>query len=215
MFGNLIMTAMEIIGTAAFAVSGALTAIRRGLDLFGVLFVGCVTAVGGGVVRDVLIGSTPPRLFFNTEILLTAVVTSAVVFVAAYVNRRRFSLLQEKVGQINNFFDALGLAAFTVTGTEIACTAGTEGGLVFAVVMGMITGVGGGIFRDILVDRTPSVLRKHIYALASLLGSLLYYLMRAGGQTVAGTFLAMLATVTIRMLAVKYRWTLPVINIEK
>ena len=215
MVNEIIMSVMEVIGTIAFAISGALIAVNCGLDLFGVTFLGCVTAVGGGMLRDILLGQCPPAIFSNTPILLVAAATSVIVFIIAYANVHRFEILREKMERINNVFDAIGLAAFSVTGTEIACAAGFSDKVVFVVIMGMTTGVGGGVFRDVLVASAPYVLKKHIYALASLLGSFLYYIVGvSAGNTVAGTMVGMLSVVMIRLLATKYRWKLPKIKLE-
>jgi len=211
----MILEVMELLGTIAFAVSGALIAVSRGLDLFGVTFLGCITAVGGGMLRDILLGKCPPAIFFNPSVLMTAALTAWIVFVIAYKNQHHFQTLKEKIERINNVFDAVGLAAFTVTGTEIACAAGYSDNMLLAVIMGMITGVGGGIFRDILVAQAPYVLKKHIYALAALFGSLLYYIIREYAQNMmAATVAAVLSVILIRMLATKYRWKLPKINGE-
>ena len=194
----MILVVMEWIGTIAFAISGALIAVSCGLDLFGVTFLGCITAVGGGMLRDILLEQCPPAIFSNTPVLLVAALTSVIVFIIAYINRQHFEILREKIERINNVFDAVGLAAFSVTGTEIACAAGFSDKVLFVVIMGMITGVGGGIFRDVLVASAPYVLKKHIYALASLFGSILYYLTRKHAEnTVVGT----------------YRWKLPKLHI--
>lgn len=210
----MILVVMELIGTIAFAVSGALIAVSCGLDLFGVTFLGCITAVGGGMLRDILLGQCPPAIFSNTHVLLVAAMTSIIVFIIAYINRQHFKMLKEKIERINNVFDAVGLAAFSVTGTEIACAAGFSDKVLFSVIMGMITGVGGGIFRDVLVASAPYVLKKHIYALASLFGSILYYLIREYAEnTMVGTITAMLSVILIRMLATKYRWKLPKLHI--
>lgn len=210
------MIIMEVIGTIAFAVSGALIAISASLDLFGVTFIGCITAVGGGIMRDILIGKYPPSIFNNTEILLIAALTAIVVFVIAYINADHFRVFKEKIERINNIFDAIGLAAFSVTGTEVAFTSGLGDKFTFSVLMGMLTGVGGGIVRDILVTKAPYVLKKHIYALASIFGSVLYYFIRVyTNNTVAGTVISMLSVFIIRMLATKYLWKLPKIKIEE
>ena len=210
----MILVVMEWIGTIAFAISGALIAVSCGLDLFGVTFLGCIIAVGGGMLRVILLEQCPPAIFSNTPVLLVAALTSVIVFIIAYINRQHFEILREKIERINNVFDAVGLAAFSVTGTEIACAAGFSDKVLFVVIMGMITGVGGGIFRDVLVASAPYVLKKHIYALASLFGSILYYLTRKHAEnTVVGTIVAMLSVILIRMLATKYRWKLPKLHI--
>ncbi len=212
---ELIMTIMEIIGTIAFSISGALIGVSCGLDIFGVVFLGVITSVGGGILRDIIIGNIPPLIFSNTYIFIIAAITAIIVFVVAYINKQHFQTLKEKIEKINNVFDAIGLSAFTVTGTEITCAGGADK-LLLVVLMGMTTGVGGGIFRDILVSKTPYVLKKHIYALASIIGSIIYYCIRIStDEKAVGTIFAMMTVFVIRMLATKYRWKLPKISLCK
>ena len=208
-----IMLIMEIIGTVAFAVSGALVAISFSLDVFGVAFLGVITAAGGGILRDMLIGSHPPKIFTLPYLLVIALLTAIVVFIISYINKQHFFEFKEKIERTNNFFDAVGLAAFTVTGTQMACVAGFSDKIIFVIFMGMLTGVGGGIFRDILVSQTPYVLKKHIYAVASIIGSVLYYVLSITfGYEFTGTFTSMIAIIVIRLLATKYLWQLPKIK---
>ena len=210
------MIAMEIIGTIAFSISGALIGVSCGLDIFGVVFLDVITSVRGGMLRDIIIGNIPPLIFSNTYIFVIAALTAIIVFIVAYINRHHFQMLKEKIEKINNVFDAIGLSAFTVTGTEIACAAGFSDKLLLVILMGMTTGVGGGIFRDVLVSKTPYVLKKHIYALASVIGSIIYYCIRITVEEKAiGTVFAMLAVFTIRMLATRYRWKLPKIKLNE
>ncbi len=199
----------ELIGTIAFAVSGALIAVRRSLDLFGVVLVGCITSVGGGMLRDVFLGKFPPSIFSNAIIWAIAAVTSIIVFVISYFNAQKFETLQKRIESINNFFDAVGLAAFSIAGTEITCNSGFSNNALFAISMGLLTGIGGGIIRDVLVDITPYVLKKHIYALASILGSVFYYFIRINGDKVIAIIVAMSIIILVRMLATKYHWKLP------
>ncbi len=213
---NEIIKIMEIIGTIAFAVSGALVAIGASLDIFGVVFVGCITAVGGGIVRDLLLGINPPAIFNNFSIFLGAMITSIVVFIIAYINRKRFNVFREKIEYINNFFDAIGLAAFTIIGSEVGCTHGFSDNCFIIIAIGMITGAGGGILRDILIDSTPYVFKKRIYAVAAILGSLTYFIMRKYVENVALiSMLPMLLIVIIRILATKYHWSLPKIHFDE
>ncbi len=207
--GGAVITVMEYIGTAAFAVSGAATAVRRGLDLFGVTLVGCVTAVSGGILRDVISGKTPPAIFSNLPLLCVAAVSSLAVFILLYIFSSKLDLLEERIERINLVFDALGLSAFSVIGTEAAFSRGLQDKAVLAVFMGVITGIGGGMVRDVLVSEIPYVLKKHIYALASLTGSAAYYIIRAGFGRLAALTVALPLTVIIRLLAAKYRWKLP------
>ncbi len=211
---NEIMKVLEIIGTVAFAVSGALVAIGASLDIFGVIFVGCITAVGGGILRDILLGINPPAIFNNLPVFLIALITTVIVFIIAYINRKRFNVFRMKIEYANNFFDAIGLAAFSVIGSEVGYLNGFSGNGFIIIVIGMITGIGGGIFRDILTDTTPYVFKKHIYAIAAISGSFLYFILRIYIENISiSSVLSMLIVFVIRMLATKYRWSLPKIHI--
>ena len=216
---EIILLILEIIGTIAFAVSGSFVAIKAKLDVFGVLFVGCITAVGGGILRDILIGVTPPAIFSNLYILLIAAITSAIVFIVAYTQRKRFNEIEKKIEHVNNVFDAFGLAAFSVMGTQIAFVHGHADNVVLSILLGMMTGVFGGVFRDILTATTPYIFKKHVYALASIGGSALYYVLRrcitGDNGTLIASIVAMVFVVTIRMLATKYRWSLPKVHLEE
>lgn len=211
---TVIILIMEVIGTIAFAVSGSLVAVKGSLDLFGVIFVGCITAVGGGILRDILMGRIPPNIFSNTIFLSIAALTSVAVFVFSYFKRKAFHSFQKKVEIINNFFDAIGLAAFTITGVEMAASAGYSSSPLYVISMGFLTGIGGGIIRDILVDKTPYVLRKHIYAVASMLGGSAYYFMRIYFDETLAVLISMPIIVIIRIMATKYHWKLPKIDFE-
>ncbi len=204
---------MEIIGTVAFAVSGALVAIDADLDLFGIIFVASITAVGGGILRDILLGIHPPFIFTNYHLCLLAIAVSLVVFVIAFFTRAEFQKFRHKIESINNIFDAFGLAAFTVTGAEVAYTAGYGDNGFLVVAIGMITAVGGGIFRDIITNTTPYVFKKHVYALASIAGGVAFYFCRKFFPSESwGIWLCVGLVVAIRLLATKYRWSLPKIH---
>ena len=212
---EIIFLILEIVGTVAFAVSGAFAAIKAKLDIFGVLFIGCITAVGGGITRDLLIGKTPPAIFGNLYILAIAAVSALVVFVAAYLSRKKFLTAYEQVEPIQNVFDAFGLAAFSVTGTAVAFDAGLSGNPVLAILLGMLTGVGGGIFRDVLTSTTPYIFKKHVYALASIGGAAVYYVMRLFVEPILiPSLVSMALVVAVRLLAAKYRWSLPKVKLE-
>lgn len=205
---------LEIIGTMAFSISGALIACSAELDVFGVVFVGCITAFGGGILRDILLGITPPIAFSNYFMFLISVISALVVFIIAYINKDKFSILKSKIDYVNNFFDAVGLAAFSVTGAQVGLFAGHNALIV--VIVGMITGVGGGIMRDIMIDTTPYVFKKHIYALASVWGSWFYYILRQYIDSVSiASAMAMLSVIAIRMAATKFRWSLPKVVEER
>jgi uncharacterized membrane protein YeiH len=206
---------LNTIGTIAFAVSGALVAISCGLDLFGVFFLGIVTACGGGILRDLIIGNTPPMIFADVTTLIIAGATALIVFIIAYARRQRFKNISEKIERINNVFDAIGLATFTVTGIEVVFSASLGAHSCLAIIMGLITGVGGGIFRDVLVSKPPYIFRKHIYALASLAGAVVYYVLKVYVCVpYLDTAVAMSLIFAIRMLATKYKWELPKVKVD-
>ena len=214
MLGEIMMNILEWIGTVAFAASGALVAIASGLDVFGVLVVGCITATGGGIMRDILVGVTPPTVFSSYEFIIIAAVTAACVFVVSYTHATRFEFIKSKVEQINLLFDSLGLAVFTVSGIEHVSANGNCT-IVAMLTAGVITGVGGGVLRDVLVNEKPYILTKHVYALASLVGCVLYYLIGVHyGHTFAATLISVSSVLIIRVLAAKMHWKLPKVSID-
>lgn len=202
--------AMEIIGTIAFACSGAMVAIQKHLDLLGVIVLGVVTAVGGGMLRDMIIGNTPPALFVNPIYVLAAFISVMVLFV--FVRFRRLSmevLTSVTYDRIMSLLDAIGLGAFTVVGIDTAIAAGFGEYYFLMIFLGVITGVGGGVLRDIMAGEIPSILRRHIYASASLAGAFCYvYLMKITSRNAALVVSAVLV-VLIRVLARHYKWNLP------
>ncbi len=201
---------LDLIGVSSFAVSGAMVAIRRKADLFGVLFLALMTALGGGVIRDLLLGQTPPRMFTSYVYIAVAVASALAVFVAAKTKNDLYRRNEQRLDQVDNFFDAIGLAAFTVSGAGIAVSSHGLGNPVLVVSMGMITGFGGGMLRDVLTNAMPMVLTKHVYAVASLAGALAYYWMlllhlpALVCDLAAGTLVFI-----IRVLATRYHWNLP------
>lgn len=216
MIRDIIILVMEWIGTISFAASGTLVAVGCGLDLFGVVTVGTITAVGGGIIRDLLIGNIPPKIFSNPLILLVAALTSLLVFTVAYFRRKRFQKFRQRIEMVNIFFDALGLAAFSITGVETACLSSFGDNFILVITLGVITGVGGGVLRDVLVNEKPYILVRHIYAIVSILGSCIYYLLSVTlGYKVSATFVVVIFTVLMRLLAAKFRWRLPKIELDE
>ena len=215
MITEIILLILEILGTVAFAVSGAFVAIKARFDIFGVIVIGCLTAVGGGITRDILIGALPPAIFSKLYIVGIAVLTSVVVFLVASIKRKKFDSFRESIEQINNIFDAIGLAAFSVMGTEIAFAQGLSENVFLSITLGVLTGVGGGVLRDILTETPPYIFKKHVYALASILGATLYYCIRLNSEnSVLPTAIGIVFIVAVRLLATKYRWSLPKIRLD-
>ena len=203
--------ALEIIGAAAFAVSGAMAALEHEADIFGVIFLAVVTALGGGVIRDLLLGVTPPKMFVSYVYLAVAAVAALVVFADAYIRREKYRKHRDKLDSINNMFDAVGLAVFTVSGMNTAMQQSDN--VLLILVLGMSTGVGGGMLRDMMINKMPKVLRKRVYAVASLLGGGVYYGLFAIGvhETIAAVS-GMALIIALRVLATVYKWNLPAIR---
>ena len=200
----------EWLGTAAFAVSGAMVAIDKGKDLFGVIFLAMVTALGGGTLRDVLIGHFPPRMFTNYQYLTLAVVCALAVFLLADVFKERYVKSEQGIERVNNVFDAIGLGVFAVSGARIGMEAGFMDNAFLVTFLGMTTAVGGGMIRDVLLKEIPFVLNKRVYAVAAIAGALTYWVIEVVFlNPVLAYALGWLVVVTLRMLATIYKWNLP------
>ncbi len=212
---DLIYFIVEIIGTIAFATSGAMVAINKRVDIFGVLVLSSITALGGGAIRDILIGATPPRMFSDYRYVMVAVVVSAIVFVIAYIFRERYQQREKTVDSVNNIFDAVGLGLFTVTGVQVAIDSGFGLNSILAVCLGVITGIGGGVLRDVMLGEIPFVLKKRIYALASIAGGIVYYnLHLAEVSRTMAIIIAVLVTFVIRILATIFKLNLPKVKLK-
>lgn len=198
---------LELAGTMAFAASGAITALKKGMDLFGVCILGLTTAVGGGVIRDVILGNTPPATFLNPIYASVALVTSLVLFLPRI---RHLLMWDQRLYDLSMLIlDSLGLGIFTVVGIRIAWRSTAEPTLFLLVFVGVVTGVGGGVLRDVLAGDTPYIFVKHVYASASLAGALACVVL----WPLAGEMAAMLCgsalVVAVRILSAHFRWNLP------
>lgn len=194
--------ALDLFGTAVFAISGALSAGRKQMDLFGAVVLALVTAVGGGTFRDLVLGRTPVFWVVDVTYVGIAVVAGSAAFIVARYARYLVRLLAVA--------DAVGLATFTIIGTRVAMDQGAAP--VIAVMMGIMTGVVGGMIRDVLAGEIPLVLRREIYATASLVGAASYVVL-AGlwGHSPTIVVCAALATLGIRLIALRWHLTLPLI----
>ena len=207
---------IEIIGTVAFSVSGAMVAIDHDLDVFGVVFMGIVVALGGGTIRDVLLGVTPPVMFSNYVFVSVATLTALAVFALAALFKRQYARHELRFDHVNAVFDSMGLAAFTVAGIQAAIMAGHGGNALLCIVMGTTTAVGGGIIRDVCVRTVPMVFDKRIYAVASLFGGICYYLMYYYNvNIVVNTFVTIGIIFIIRILAIVFRLNLPKAGVHR
>lgn len=194
---------MELIGTVAFAISGAVQAKRVKMDIFGVTVLGLVTAVGGGMIRDIIIGQTPPAVFQNPIYAVTALVSAVAVFFLA--PRTQHTKWGEKLLYIA---DSIGLAVFTAVGVERAYELGHRG-LTLWIFVGVITGVGGGVLRDVFCGTIPHIFRKHIYATASLLGVLVIFLLAKHTDFLFASVVGAAVIIVVRLIAMLFHLNLP------
>ncbi len=192
---------LELAGTFAFALNGALTAVRVArIDIVGVVTLGMITALGGGIVRDVLLGALPPSTFLDWRYLLVAAVGGLIAF--------GLSRQLERLATPITIFDALGLSLFAVTGAAKALDLGFGAGQ--AVLLGAITAVGGGTIRDVLVRRVPTVLQSELYAIPALAGAtVLVVAAGLGAPDLLGALLGAGLCLVIRLLGVGFRIDAP------
>lgn len=215
-FADILFFSAEIIGTIAFSVAGSLVAIRRELDIFGTVVVGGITAVGGGCLRDILLGNLPPAMFRTPVYAIVAAVVSVIVFTAEYLFPAEKVLASKKYEFVVNIFDALGLAIFVVVGINSAKSCGYGDNGFLAICVGVLTGVGGGVVRDLLVKTVPMILRKQVYALPAIVGGILYYyLTKSGVNEILCVVITIILIMTVRILAAVLRWNLPKIRQQK
>ena len=193
---SVVVLVLDLAGTLVFALNGALTAIRSvRVDIVGVVTLGMITAMGGGIVRDVLIGRLPPATFSDWRYLAVAGVGALIAFALG----RRLDRISLSI----NVFDALGLSFFAVTGATKALEAGL--GPIQAVILGAITAVGGGTLRDVLIGQVPSVLSSGLYAIPAVVGAAITVVaVRLGVDGLAAALVAALVCFTIRMLGLRF-----------
>lgn len=195
-----IFSLLDLLGTMAFAISGALVAMNKKLDLFGIFIIGFVTAVGGGTIRDILIGNTPVLWMEETDYIYVI----GISVILSIIFRNKISFL----GKSLFLFDTIGLGIFTIIGVETGIKAGLAP--IVSVALGALTGCFGGVIRDILCNRVPVIFRQEIYATASIAGGALFILLRFSGTDNGITYLStILLIIVIRLLVVKYSISLP------
>lgn len=194
---------LEVLGTASFAISGALAALNKRLDIFGVLIITFATAVGGGTIRDLLIGNTPVAWLKDQMVIRTIFIS----YVLTLIFQRHF----KKLPLTLTIFDAIGLGFATIVGLQRGLEAQLSPSI--CVTLGMVTGCFGGVVRDVLLNEIPLVFRKDIYASASLFGGLLFFLFSAWEMFAPlAASLSVLSVVLLRLAVVRYGWMLPDIN---
>jgi uncharacterized membrane protein YeiH len=197
---GLVLTALDLVGIFVFALSGGLVAVRKGLDIFGVLVLAGITGLGGGFLRDLLIGAVPPATLADWRYLTVPVAAGLVTF--------WFHPALGRMERLVTVFDAAGLGLFCVTGALKALAYGL--GPVPAALMGMLTGIGGGVLRDVLAGRVPVVLRGELYATPALVGAVVAVLgVELGVEEAVVAAPAAAVCIGWRLLAVRRGWSAP------
>jgi uncharacterized membrane protein YeiH len=193
---------LDLFGTMAFAVTGAIKAVEHKLDIFGVIFLAAITGLAGGIIRDVVLGKIPPSGISEISFASIAIVTAIAVFFLYHRIKSQMGLFLT--------FDAVGLGVFTIIGATVALNI-YGFNVLLMVFAGMITAIGGGIIRDALVNETPLVFRKELYASISFVGVLLYILLLYEGINLEIASIVCIIFITVfRIMAIHYRWNLPV-----
>ena len=215
-----ILLAIEIVGVISFAVAGAVVAIDKETDIFGVVFLALMTCFGGGIIRDITIGRNPPAFFRElTSQVAIAVGVALFVFLLARLFKKHYVQKEQQVLNVNNYIDALAIGIYSVSGVQICieffAAKGESAGFLLCAVLGMLTAVGGGLIRDIILRDIPFILRKRVYALATLIGASLYYLLVAvlfpddKVLEIVSQLVCITLVFVIRVLATKLKWNLP------
>ena len=207
---------INIIGIISFAAAGAMVAIDKETDCFGVVLLSLITCFGGGVLRDVMVGQkigrTMPIFFEGVEMeIIVCVCTALTVFLLALIFKERYVKEEATVDRINNVLDALGLGVFASVGTAAYASVSPF----VAITMGLISAVGGSMIRDVILNEIPRVLRKRVYAVACIIGSAVYYVISAlvmpgnPSADVVATVACMAVIFAIRMCVTAFRWNIP------
>lgn len=205
-----ILDLFDLVGTIAFAISGSAVAVRKKMDLFGVNMLAVTTACGGGLIRDLVIGNTPPNMFKNPFYVLIAAICANLFFAAAYQHAKMPPKAEGFYDNVLFWFDTVGLAAFAVDGVIIGVDAGYYDNRFLLVFLGFITGVGGGALRDIMANQMPDIFVKHVYALAAIAGALMMVITwDIYNDSTLSMISGFLLVVILRVMAKIFCWNLP------
>ena len=204
----------DILGTVAFAVSGAMAGIRKKMDIFGVNILALLTATGGGIIRDLVTGSTPPAAFKNPFFVIIAAIAANFTFVFVWWEHKNKKNVSDKTRAIYDkfffWFDTIGLAAFTADGVHTGLLGSHADNAFLVIFLGVVTGVGGGVLRDVLSLEMPYIFVKHIYACASIIGAAVVYIVYIiTGSAEAAILAGFFFVCAIRFCAARYGWNLP------
>ncbi len=192
---------LDLFGTMAFAVTGAFKAIEHRADIVGIIILATITGLAGGTIRDVLFGKTLPNSLIDPTYVIITVISAIVLFLLYSKMKKHWNIFLK--------FDAVGLGVFTVIGATFAYNLFGMNFLII-VLSGMLTGIGGGILRDVFVNQTPIVFVKELYASASFIGAIVFYFtLLITNEVYAATILGIILTTGLRLVAMKYNWNLP------
>lgn len=203
---------IEYIGIIAFAISGALSGIKNRYDLLGVIILGVLTATGGGVIRDIILGINPPNSLRTGIYIYLAIIVSVIVFLINLfddnVNRWTINKLFDKPLVVT---DAIGLSVFVITGMQIAYTINTNYSMILYIFVGVVSGVGGGVLRDLITNDVPFIFDRHVYASAAIIGAVIFHIsvLYTNLNNKIMMLVCMAIVFVIRMLAYKHKWNLP------
>lgn len=206
---------LEILGTIAFSLSGAIEAMKKKMDILGVMVLGVVTAVGGGILRDIIIGELPPAVFQNARNIIIAIAIAFTAFIIAFfVPKDRQNKYTNIYNRVLFISDSVGLGAFTILGIRCVNEQYGYNNPALLLFVGVMTGVGGGMIRDILAGNVPYIFRKHVYATASIAGAAAYLFLQKIFDLELSTALSLLLVLLLRILAARFEWNLPKVNWE-
>ena len=192
---------LDLFGTMAFAVTGAFKAIEHRADIVGIIILATITGLAGGTIRDVLFGKTLPNSLIDPTYVIITVISAIVLFLLYSKMKKHWNIFLK--------FDAVGLGVFTVIGATFAYNLFGMNFLII-VLSGMLTGIGGGILRDVFVNQTPIVFVKELYASASFIGAVIFYFtLLITNEVYAATIIGIALTTGLRLVAMKYNWNLP------
>ena len=204
-----VLIVLEIIGVISFSVTGALMAIDKENDFLGVVFLAVITSFGGGMMRDLFIGNTPPLFFSSYYLVAVCVGTATVVFVLAAIFKKQYVKHEGIINVINNYVDAIGLGVFVISGVKICISCGIDNPFLI-VIMGMLSGTGGSMTRDVIMREIPALFKKRIYLIAGIVGACAYYLMfKLEVWDVVSVSVSAGLVVLIRILATIFKWNMP------
>ena len=213
---SLIMTIIENIGLIAFAISGAVVAAKKDMDLFGINLMALVTATGGGLIRDIIIDRIPPVMFVNPSLTIITLITANIAFVVMYLKKPMPKGITPVYDKLLFWLDTLGLAAFTVDGAFAGIYSDYSDNLFLVAFLGVITGIGGGLIRDVLADKVPYVLVKHVYAIACIAGAAVTVLLwKFTGNELISSICGFTTIVLMRFLAMHFEWNLPTVHMHE